>query len=198
MRNAAIDRADLIAFEQRVAEAFKAQQVKGPIHLSGNNEDELLEIFAEINRSDWVFSTYRNHLHALLHGIDPEWLFKEILEGRSMGIHSPQHRFFSSAIVGGHLSIAVGVAAALKRMGNSRKVWCFLGDMAYTTGAYHEAHAYACGHKLPITFVIEDNGFSCDTPTSDTWGNDFIHNKNERYYHYARTYPHSGTGEHVF
>jgi pyruvate dehydrogenase E1 component alpha subunit len=189
---------ELIAFERRVADAFQRQEIRGPIHLSGGNEQDLIEVFVEIDKGDWVFSNYRSHYHALLHGVDQDWLYKEILEGRSMGIQCPKRRFYSSAIVGGHIPIAVGVAAALKRMGNSLKVWCFLGDMAYTTGAYHEAHRYACGHKLPITFVIEDNGFSCDTPTSDTWGEDFTHNKNELYYHYARTYPHSGIGAYVF
>lgn len=180
----------LIAFEGRVAEAFAKAQIKGPVHLSGGNEDQLIEIFKDIHPEDWVFCSYRNHYHALLHGIPEDWLWNEILEGRSMGIHNPEHRFFSSAIVGGHLPIAVGVAAALKRMNCHRKVWCFLGDMAATTGTYHEAFSYAGGQNLPIKFVIEDNGYSCNSPTQECWGlesGDWT-----THYSYDRVWPHVG------
>jgi TPP-dependent pyruvate/acetoin dehydrogenase alpha subunit len=197
---------ELIAFEKRVADAFKERQVHGPIHLSGGNEKQLIEVFAGISREDYVFSTYRSHYHALLHGIDPEWLFAQILAGRSMNIVHPEHRFFTSAIVGGMLPIAVGVAAALNRQGSPRKVWCFVGDMAATTGTFHESVAFATGHDLPLGFVIEDNGLSCDSPTSDCWGGEYkgTHYTSAladtgklRRYRYTRTYPHVGTGEFI-
>ena len=189
-------RDDLIAFEREVAETFERQEIPGPIHLSGRNEDALIEIFREIDPADWVFSTYRSHYHALLHGIPRAWLMSEIRAGRSMNICSPEHRFHSSAIVGGCLPIAVGVAAALKRAFIPWRVWCFVGDMAGTTGAFIEANAYARGHGLPITFVIENNNLSCDTPTAECWG----HGEAEdvRMYSYKRAYPHSGIGRYVF
>ncbi len=195
-------RDDLIAFEAEVAEAFKAKRIKGPIHLSGGNEDQLIEIFKSIGRSDWVFSTYRNHYHALLHGIPRDWLMDEILSGRSMNISNQKHRFYTSAIVGGCLPIAVGVAAAIKRQVSGddwgpRRVWCFVGDMAAMTGAYHEATTYAVAHELPIRFIIEDNGMSCDTPTLDVWNDSVFAGLGERY-DYTRSYPHSGIGHYVF
>lgn len=188
----------LIAFEKRVAAAFKAKKVKGPIHLAGGNEDALLSIFQNISDGEWVFSTYRSHYHALLHGIPEKWLMAEILAGRSMSIHSLGHRFMSSAIVGGMLPIAVGVAAALKRQGVMQMVHCFVGDMAATTGAFHEAVKYAEGHRLPIRFYIEDNGMSCDTPTDETWGAGLDGTVRVERYDYARIYPHSGIGKYVF
>lgn len=191
-----MNKAELIAFEREVAEAFEAKKICGPIHLSGGNEDDLIDIFKGIDRGDWVFSTYRNHYHALLHGIQRDWLMAEILAGRSMNISSPQHRFYTSAIVGGCLPIAVGVAAALRRQGSDRRVWCFVGDMAASTGAFHEASQYAQGHILYIRFVVEDNSMSCDTPTADTWGRGAFQFP-ERY-DYERTYPHSGIGKYVF
>jgi TPP-dependent pyruvate/acetoin dehydrogenase alpha subunit len=190
-----VDKAELIAFEKRVAEAFERAEIKGPVHLSGGNEDNLIGIFKHIHPEDFVFSTYRNHYHALLHGLDPEWLFAEIKAGRSMNITSTQPKFFTSAIVGGTLSIAVGVAAALKRKDSELKVWCFVGDMAETIGAFHDAHQYAMGHDLPIHFVIEDNGLSCDTPTHKTWG---LGNIDKRVpYRYKLPHPHVGTGTFV-
>lgn len=189
---------DLITFSAEVAEAFKAKRVKGPVHLSGGNEEALIQVFEGISRDDWVFSTYRNHYHALLHGIPREWLMAEILAGRSMNISSPKHRFFTSAIVGGCLPIAVGVAAALKRQGKSESVYCFVGDMAATTGAFHEAKEYAQRNCLPITFYIEDNGMSCDTPTIEAWGGRASNYPAVESIIYERTYPHSGIGAYVF
>lgn len=186
---------DLAAFECKVLEAFEAGKIRGPVHLSGGNEEPLIEIFKDIDRQDWIFSTYRNHFHALLHGVPRETVMAGIMASRSMNLSFPEHRFCASAIVGGCLPIAVGVAAGLKRQGSSRKVWCFVGDMAASTGAFHEASRYAAGHGLPVEFVIEDNGLSCDSPTQECWG--YSASGSVRRYTYARQYPHVGTGKYV-
>jgi len=185
----------LIAFEKRVAEAFEAKQINGPVHLSGGSEDQLIEIFKEIHPEDYVCTFYRNHFHALLHGIPEEKLFKAICDGHSMTLQFAEHRFFSTAIVGGQLSIAVGIAAALKRKGSERKVCCFLGDMASSIGAYKDAYKYASGQDLPVWFVIEDNGLSCDSPTAECWGWDGL--ARETKYYYKRQHPHVGTGKFI-
>lgn len=182
--------ADLITFERDVARAFEAKRIPGPIHLSGGNEVELIEIFAEIGRDEWVFSTWRSHYHALLHGVPPARVMADILAGRSMLLHYPEHHFFSSAIVGGILPIACGVAAG------GYRTWCFVGDMTASLGAFHDAERYAMGHLLPITFVVEDNGLSTNTPTAETWGLKWGLPKTRRY-DYTRTWPHTGSGVYV-
>jgi TPP-dependent pyruvate/acetoin dehydrogenase alpha subunit len=183
--------ADLRAFEKRVAAAFEAKQCKGPVHLSGGNEDQLNEIFKDIHPEDWICTSYRNHYHALLHGVPEEKLFQAICDGHSMTLQFPEYRFFSTAIVGGQLSIATGIAAGLKRRNSYRKVWCFLGDMAATIGVLHESHTYAGRNDLPVTFVIEDNGLSCNTPTGDAWGRGTGWAAVKRY-EYQRQFPHVG------
>lgn len=191
---------ELIAFEDEISEAFAAGKIRGPVHLCGGNEDQLIEIFQDISRDDWVFSTYRNHYHALLHGVPREIVMAEVMGGRNMNLTSAAHRFFTSAIVGGTLPIAVGVAAALKRNGSPRKVWCFVGDMCATTGAFTEAMAFAFHNALPIKFIIEDNGFSADSPTAECWGGlhswDWLPHLVTRY-QYQRTRPHAGIGRWV-
>jgi TPP-dependent pyruvate/acetoin dehydrogenase alpha subunit len=191
---------DLVAFEIAVSEAFKARRIPGPIHLSGGNEKPLITLFKGINRGDWVFSTYRSHYHALLHMVPKDAVMAQIMAGRSMNLSFPEHRFFSSAIVGGCLPIAVGVAAGIARRRGRERVWCFVGDMAASIGAFHDAVQYSAGHVLPIQFVVEDNGLACDTPTEATWGAAHtrrITGPNVTRYKYQRAWPHVGTGEWV-
>jgi len=192
------DKAGLIQFERKMADHWESGKVKGPIHLSGGNEDELIEIFKYIKKTDWVFSTWRSHYHALLKGIPSEWLEEEILAGRSITIVSKEHKFYSSAIVGAIIPIATGVALANKRDGKDDKVWCFIGDMAFETGGFYEMHKYAQRYDLPIRFIVEDNGVSTNTPTEETWNgikrevpNDVI------WYNYKKEWPHYGTGKWV-
>src|SRR5258706_15007986 len=90
-----ITKGQLIAFENSVAAAFESRKIRGPIHLAGGNEDQLIEIFKRIKRTDWVLSTWRSHYHALLHGIPEELVMKEILAGHSMQLHFPQYRFMT-------------------------------------------------------------------------------------------------------
>lgn len=183
---------DLIAFEREVADSFARGEIRGPTHLVGGNEDELIDIFKNIDSGDWVFSTYRSHYHALLHGVPRDDVMAEIMAGRSMNLFFQKYRFFTSAIVAGCLPIAVGVAYAMKRNGEHGKVWCFIGDMAATTGAYAECVRYAKYHALPLCIVTEDNGLSCNTPTMMTWGSDNSDHPVRNGYSYKRTYPHVG------
>ncbi len=183
---------DLLAFEEDIKEVFEAGKIRAPVHFCGGNEEALIDLFKQVKPDDWVFSTHRSHYHALLKDIPPEWVKKEIVDGHSITLNSSRHNFFSSAIIGGILPIALGVALALRLEKKPDRVWCFVGDMAGETGVFHEASKYARGHDLPITFVIEDNGFSVDTPTRETWGHQS--QPSAIYYQYKRVFPHHGTG----
>lgn len=160
----------LRAFEEEVRDIYAAGKIRAAIHLSRGNETQLLEIFKGIDQSDYVFSTYRSHYHALLHGVPRGKVMGEIHKGHSIHLTFPEHYFYTSAIVAGCLPIALGTALGIKRRGTAQHVWCFVGDMAGSTGAFHEAYKYAYGHNLPIRFVVECNDLSTNTPTSVVWG----------------------------
>ena len=189
-----MNKQDLIDFEKRVKKVYEAGEIKAPIHLSGNNEAQLIKIFKNIDKDDWVFSSWRNHYHALLHGFDPEELFNLIKEGNSMGINSVERRFYSSSIVGGIIPIALGVAQSIKLKKQTNKVWCFIGDMTFETGVFHECYKFSRNFQLPIEFVVEDNNMSTNSPTDKTWGKKSKVPDDVYYYEYERKYPHHGTG----
>lgn len=196
---------DLIAFEQKIAALWEAGELPFLIHLSGGNEDELVRRWhEEIRPGDWVFSTHRNHYHALLHGVPPDRLEALIRAGKSMFVYDRARNFFTSSILAGTCGIAAGVAWALKRRGASGRVWCFLGDGAEEQGHFYEAALFVEANDLPCRLVIEDNDRQVDTPLADRRGpaNPFSRMTHHpllwfrcvRRYRYRATYPHAGNG----
>lgn len=197
---------DLIAFEKDIGDTFNRGEIRAPIHLYANNEDQIIRVFEKIDtQKDWICCTWRNHYQALLKGIPPELLKERIMAGKSMVMNLPEYKFICSSIVGGIPSIATGLALAAKLQGTGERVWCWTGDMSAETGAWTEAYKYAVAQDLPITFVVEDNELSVMTPTHEMWGSEkwylpaqnrfWYESPHLIYYKYKNTkYPHAGAG----
>ena len=194
MKNAT--KKQLIDFEKSVASHWEAGDLPYLIHLSGGNEDYLIELFEDIKDGDYIFSTHRNHHHALLAGIPPNQLMARILRGDSMFVFDRSRNFYTSSILGGTCGIAAGVAYALKEEGSENWVWCFLGDGAEEQGHFYEAVMFVEGQDLPCMFIIEDNDRSVDSTIEERmptkfrmeWPSCVIRDK------YKPTYPHAGNG----
>ncbi len=189
-------------FETRVAEEFNRGNIRAPVHLSDGSEEALIEIFSEVGDRDYVYCSWRSHYQCLLKGVPPEYLFDQIMAGKSISLNFPEYRIFSTAIVTGQLPIATGTALAISRAGLPEKVWCFLGDMTAETGMAQTCMRYAANHNLPITFVVEDNGVSVCTETRQVWGTPVpvweTHKyPNVRSFSYKSSYPHAGAGVRV-
>ena len=185
---------DLINFELRIRRLFAQGKLPYLIHLCGGNETQLIEIFREIDRQDWVFSTHRSHYHYLLHGGEPDALEQMIREGRSMFVFDRRRNFYSSSVLAGTCGIAAGVAHALQEAGSPRKVWCFLGDGAEDEGHFYEAVNYVDGKNLPCTFIIEDNDRSVDTTKAQRGRGRIGWPPCVRRYLYQPEYPLGGAG----
>ena len=188
---------DLIDFENRVAAHWEAGDLPYLIHLSGGNEDFLIDHFNEdVKDGDWIFSTHRNHHHALLAGIPANELMAKILDGDSMFVFDSNRNFYTSSILAGTCAMAAGVAYSLKESGSDNWVYCFLGDGAEDQGHFYEAVMFVEGQDLPCIFIIEDNNRSVDTTLEERNPNKFrfempscvIRNN------YTATYPHAGNG----
>lgn len=190
---------ELIQFENSVAVLWESAQIPYPVHFSGGNEKQLIEIFREINSRDYVLSTHRGHYHYLLSGGSPEKLMKMITRGDSMHLFDKRINFMTSSIVAGMPAIAAGIAKAIEENKKQNRVWCFVGDGAEEEGHFYEAVRYADGHDLPCTFIIEDNDRSVETPKSQRYGSKskMIWPGCVRRYNYIPTYPHVGTGKFI-
>jgi len=196
---------ELIEFENEMAECFNNAQIKAPVHLYNDNEEQIIEVFKKhnIGKEDWDLGSWRSHYQCLLKGVPKDELKEAILNGRSISLCFKQYRVFCSGIVTGALPIAVGVALDIKRKGTQNKVYCFMGDMTSETGMAHECIKYSRNHKLPIHFIIEDNGKSVCTDTRATWNQqkltyEGISDDYVTYYKYKLDkYPHAGAGTRV-
>ena len=203
-----ITKQELIDFETEIGERFNNREIRAPIHLYHGVEDQIMQVFNAIDiENDWVCCTWRNHYQALLKGVPKDLLRNEIIAGRSMVLNLPEYKLVCSSIVGGIPSIATGLALAAKLRNTGEHVWCWTGDMSAETGAWHEAYKYSVNHRLPITFVVEDNGLAVESPTDKIWGRtvpyyatdtNWYQDTNLIYYRYRNTrYPHAGAGVRV-
>lgn len=190
-----LTREDLIAFEDEIAALFNAGKIRHPVHLSNGNEDDLIRLFEEVRSEDWVLGSWRMHYQCLLKGVPPEKLKAAIMAGQSMALCFPERRIVSSAIVGGVLPIALGIALGIKRSGAKERVHCFLGDMTAETGIAHESMKYARNHSLPVRWIVEDNGISVCTDTERVWGR--LSDIGSVRFRYRSRYPHAGAGVRV-
>lgn len=191
---------ELIDFETDIGNRFNNAEIPYPIHLSKGNELQLLKIFEDFKPGDWVFNSWRSHYHALLAGVPPEKVRDAILKGRSMTLCWPEHRMFCSAIVGGILPIAVGVAWQIKRARSGERVFLFIGDMTEQTGIAHECIKYARLNDLPLVVTVENNGKSVCSDTKETWGGAGATGWDPDYYYQwdlSEHYPHAGAGQRV-
>jgi len=197
-----MNKEELIAFEEDIANTFNEGKIKAPVHLYSGNEDEIINIFKDIREQDWVLCTWRSHYQCLLKGVPPSLVKEKIIEGKSISLNFPEYNIFSSAIVTGILPIAVGVGLSIKKDNKDDWVYCFVGDMTSETGSFNECYKYVLNHNLPVKFIIEDNNKSVCTDTKKTWNTlqltyEGMYNEHLYYYKYDTKWPHAGAGKRV-
>lgn len=169
------------AFERRLQADM--HNIYCPTHLSLGHEHVAAELHEGLYPQDWLFSTHRNHHHYLAKGGNEQKLWDEIhgLESGlnkgfsgSQGISDPALNFHATAIVGGLVGVATGVAYSFSlRPPRSYMndgwpnpapiVVCVLGDAGTEQGVFWESLNFSALHKLPIVFVVENNGKSVDS-----------------------------------
>lgn len=193
---------ELIAFEEDIAFEFNQGRIRAPVHLYYGNEDQIIDVFRNVRKQDWVLCSWRSHYQCLLKGVPREQLKARIIAGHSISLCFSDYRIISSAIVTGVLPIALGIALSIKLAGKDERVYCFMGEMTSETGVAHECIKYSENHGLPIQWIIEDNGKSVCSDTRTVWNQPVLSYEETRsgrvhYYKYESKYPHAGAGKRV-
>ena len=153
-------------FEEQCIRLSAEKQLTGHYHVYIGQEATAVAACAQLDKEDFIFSTWRNHGHLLARGAAPDKMMAEILGksggyagGRSGTLHLSVAELgapATSALVGGNLPLATGAAVACKRRGSGMVV-NFFGDAAMEEGAFYEAMILASLWKVPILFLCENN-----------------------------------------
>ncbi len=163
-------------FEDKCAELYQQQKIRGFLHLYDGEEAVSVGVMQALRCEDAVVATYREHGQALARGIGMNPLMAEMYgkrEGCSCGRGGSMHVFDratrfhgGNAIVGGGLPLAVGIALADRMQSKTTVIACFFGEGAVDEGAFHESLNLAALWRLPVLFVCENNLYSMGTPLS--------------------------------
>ena len=160
-------------FEKIIQELYKTDCIQSPVHLSIGQELTAALIAEFFRDGDHLVGNYRSHALALSVSDDFEPIVLELLakkEGVSGGKAGSMHLsvpsknlMWTSAIVGTGVPIATGIAESIKRTSLDNLVTVMFGDGAIEEGCVMESLNLSSVFKLPIVFILEDNGLAIHT-----------------------------------
>ncbi len=165
-------------FEERVKRTFTDHPgvIRGHTHLADGAEASIVGTLSHFKEGDAALATYRCHGYPLALGSDPKKMMAEIygrVDGLCRGLGGSMHltdvkRGFlgTSGIVGANIPHAAGAAWAAQIRKRGEVVYCFFGDGASKQGAFHETLNIASLWKLPVIFVMENNGYNVVTTSA--------------------------------
>ena len=161
-------------FEERTQEQYTKAKIGGYCHLNIGEEAAVVGGILPLKLNDYIYTSYREHGHAIARGIDPRAVMAELFgketgtshgRGGSMHMYGAKLRFMGGyGIVGGHLPLAAGAAFAVKYGKQKDVVSCLFGDGATNIGAFHESLNYAKVFELPVLWYCVNNRYGMGTP----------------------------------
>ncbi len=178
-------------FEEKAAQLYGQQKIKGFCHLYIGQEAVVAGTMSALKKDDKLITAYRDHAHALACGIPAREVMAELYgkatgcskgKGGSMHMFSKEHNFFGGhGIVGGQIPLGAGIAFADQYRGGDQVTVCYFGDGAARQGALHETFNMAMLWKLPVIFVIENNGYAMGTSVGRTTNVQEMHKIGDSY-----------------
>ncbi len=169
--------------EEAIIERYPAGQMKTPVHLSVGQEAAAVGTMMALPEGSLVYASHRSHAPYLAKGGSLDAMVAELYGkpdgctggyGGSMYLTDPRCGFMGSfAVVGDCVSVAVGAALALQRQKSQAVAVAYFGDSVPETGQFWEALNLAALWKLPILFVMEDNGYATQTALKYRQGSKF-------------------------
>lgn len=160
-------------FEERAAQLYGMGLIAGFCHLYIGQEAVVVGIQSILEPQDSLITAYRDHGHMLAAGMDPRGVMAELTgrsggyskgKGGSMHMFSREKNFFGGhGIVGAQVPIGTGLAFAHKYKGDKGVCITSLGDGAANQGQVYESYNMAALWKLPVVYIIENNGYGMGT-----------------------------------
>ena len=165
-------------FEEKAGMLYGQQKIRGFCHLYIGQEACASGAVTALRPGDKWITAYRDHGHPIALGTDPKAVMAELYgketgttkgKGGSMHIFDKAVNFIGGhGIVGAQVPLGAGIAMAEKYNKTGNLCICYMGDGAVRQGAFHEALNLAMLWKLPVIFVIENNGYAMGTSVKRT------------------------------
>ena len=165
-------------FEEKAGQLYGMQKIKGFCHLYIGQEACSSGAKSALIEGDKYITAYRDHAIPLALGTSPNVIMAELygkITGASKGKGGSMHIFDKSVgfvgghgIVGAQIPIGAGLAFAEKYKKTGNLSVCYFGDGAVRQGALHETFNMAMLWKLPVIFVVENNGYAMGTSVART------------------------------
>ncbi len=132
--------------------------------------------------TDHLYPYYRDMLTCISAGLTAEEIILNGISkatdvasgGRHMSNHfaKPEWNIHNvSSSTGNHAQHATGTARAMKKYHHKGIVICSQGESSVSEGYVYEAINGATNEKLPVVFVIQDNGYGISVPKKDQTAN---------------------------
>jgi pyruvate dehydrogenase E1 component alpha subunit len=160
-------------FEERAQTEYTKAKIGGYCHLNLGEEATVVGGITPLKAGDYIYTSYREHGHAIARGVDPKSVMAELFgreggvahgRGGSMHIFDLKHRFMGGyGIVGGHLPLAVGAGFAIKYQKAKDIVVCMFGDGATNIGSFHESLNFSKVFELPVVWYCINNQYGMGT-----------------------------------
>lgn len=176
--------------QERIETSYIEDQMQTPVHLSIGQEAISVGVCSVLEKADYISSNHRGHAHYLAKGGDMRALVAELhcretgcARGRGGSMHLVDTRvghMGSSAIVGGGIPIGTGLGLASAMLGQGLVSVVFFGDGAADEGVLYESLNFAMLRKLPVVFVLENNGWSVCSPTATRHAGGNVFHKADR------------------
>ncbi len=165
-------------FEEKCAQLYGQQKIRGFCHLYIGQEACSSGAASALEKGDKYITAYRDHGQPLALGTDPKAIMAELYgkatgttkgKGGSMHIFDKNVGFMGGhGIVGAQIPMGAGIAFAEKYNKTGKVCICYFGDGATRQGALHEAFNMAMTWKIPVIFVVENNGYAMGTSVGRT------------------------------
>lgn len=160
-------------FEEKSGQLYGMGLIGGFCHLYIGQEAVVTGIQSVQLPQDTVITAYRDHGHMLACGMDPKGVMAELTgrrggyshgKGGSMHMFSRDANFFGGhGIVGASSALGTGLGFAHKYNKDGGVAVAYMGDGSSNQGQFYEAMNMAALWKLPVLYVIENNGYGMGT-----------------------------------
>ena len=162
-------------FTEKMHEAVNNGDIRVSYHTAYGQEAMCVAIGAALRKTDWIVPSHRLQ-PLLLMRLDPYQLICELF-GKRDGLCRGSAFDYHASDLNAHVAVPIatlgcvypmytGMGWSLKRQKKDEVIVVLQGDGGVNEGLCYEAWNFAALYKVPVVYVIDNNGWAMSTPLS--------------------------------